>query len=44
MNVDAFFKALSQIIGDKNGVKITAEVIENGTIYTPTTGVKRYGG
>lgn len=44
MNVKAFYEVLSQIIGDKNGVKITAEVIENGTISTPTTGVKRHGG
>lgn len=44
MNVKAFYEALSQIIGEKYGVKITAEVIENGTICTPTTGIERNGG
>ena len=28
MNVKAFYETLSQIIGEKNGVKITAEIIE----------------
>lgn len=43
MNVKAFYEVLSQIIGDKNGVNITAEVIENETICTPTAGIERNG-
>ena len=42
MNINAFYRALSEILGEKYGVKITAEVIENGTISTSTTGVKRH--
>ena len=43
MNVKAFYNTLSQIIGEKYGVKITAEVIENETICIPTTGIERNG-
>lgn len=33
MNVKAFYETLSQIIGEKYGVKITAEIIERRVTY-----------
>lgn len=43
MNVQAFFETLAAIIGDRYGVKITAEVKQHETISTPNQRTERNG-